>query len=251
MSGHGKIFLNGMHDGIPIALGYFAVSFTLGIACRNIGLSAFDATLMSITNLTSAGEFAALGIMAAGSSYWEMALSQLVINMRYMLMSCALSQKMAPDTPMYHRLLVGYGITDEIFGISASVQGRLNPFYVYGAVSIASPAWALGTMLGVVLGNVLPARIVAALSVALYGMFIAIIIPPARKERILGGLVFVSMALSWLFSRLPLFSDVSSGMKVIILTVVISAFAAVLFPVDKGMLEKTDEKNGEGENLHA
>ena len=160
MADHKKNFLDGMRDGIPIALGYFAVSFTLGIACRNIGLSALHSTVMSFTNLTSAGEFAALGIMAAGASYWEMALSQLVINLRYMLMSCSLSQKMAPDTPMYHRLLVGYGVTDEIFGISVNVPGRLDPFYVYGAVSIASPAWALGTLFGVVLGNVLPARIV-------------------------------------------------------------------------------------------
>ena len=235
MADHKKNFFSGMRDGVPIALGYFAVSFTLGIACRNIGLSALDSTLMSVTNLTSAGEFAALGIMAAGSSYGEMALSQLVINLRYMLMSCSLSQKMAPDTPMYHRLLVGYGVTDEIFGISVNVPGRLDPFYVYGAVSIASPAWALGTLFGVVLGNVLPARIVVALSVALYGMFIAIIVPPARKDRLLGMLILISMALSWLFARLPMFSDISGGMKIIILTVLISGAAAFFFPVDRSL----------------
>lgn len=235
MADHKNHFLGGMRDGIPIALGYFAVSFTLGIACRNIGLSAFDSTLMSFTNLTSAGEFAALGIMAAGSSYWEMALSQLVINLRYMLMSCSLSQKMAPDTPMYHRLLVGYGVTDEIFGISVNVPGRLDPFYVYGAVSIASPAWALGTLFGVVLGNVLPARIVTALSVALYGMFIAIIVPPARKDRLLGMLILASMVLSWIFARVPLFDGISGGMKIIILTVLVSGVAAFLFPVDRGL----------------
>lgn len=245
MVNHRKSFFDGMRDGIPIALGYFAVSFTLGIACRNIGLSALHATVMSFTNLTSAGEFAALGIMAAGASYWEMALSQLVINLRYMLMSCSLSQKMAPDTPMYHRLLVGYGVTDEIFGISVNVPGRLDPFYTYGAIVIASPAWALGTFLGVVLGNVLPARIVVALSVALYGMFIAIIVPPARKDRLLAGLILVSMALSWVFARVPLFDGISGGMKIIILTVLISGVAAFLFPVDRGLTsggEKQDEE---------
>ena len=228
---HKKNFLSGMRDGIPIALGYLAVSFTLGIACRNIGMSAFDATVMSLTNLTSAGEFAALSIMVAGAGYWEMALSQFVINLRYMLMSASLSQKLAPDTPLYHRLLVGYGVTDEIFGISINVPGRLDPFYTYGAISIASPAWALGTCLGVVLGNVLPDRIVVALSAALYGMFIAIIIPPARKDKTLALLVLVSMAASWAFPLVPFLAGISGGMKIILLTVVISLIAALLFPL--------------------
>ena len=247
---HKKNFLSGMRDGIPIALGYFAVSFTLGIACRNIGLSAFDSTVMSLTNLTSAGEFAALGIMAAGAGYWEMALSQFVINLRYMLMSASLSQKLAPDTPLYHRLMVGYGVTDEIFGISINVPGRLDPFYTYGAVAIASPAWALGTCLGVVLGNVLPARIVVALSVALYGMFIAIIVPPARKDKVLALLVLVSMAASWAFPLVPFLSGISGGMKIIILTVVISAIAAVLFPVHEDKAEPAEKPEESTEASH-
>ncbi len=233
-------FLDGLRDGIPIALGYFAVSFTLGIACRNIGMSAPQATVMSLTNLTSAGEFAALGIMAAGSSFWEMALSQFVINLRYMLMSCSLSQKLAPDTPLFHRLLVGYGVTDEIFGISVNVPGRLCPCYTYGAISVAAPAWALGTCLGVVLGNVLPARIVTALSVALYGMFIAIIVPPARKNRLLGLLILVSMSASWIFARLSFFDSISGGMKVILLTVFLSGAAALLFPVRQNPAGETE-----------
>ena len=247
---HKKNFLSGMRDGIPIALGYFAVSFTLGIACRNIGLSAFDSTVMSLTNLTSAGEFAALGIMAAGAGYWEMALSQFVINLRYMLMSASLSQKLAPDTPLYHRLMVGYGVTDEIFGISINVPGRLDPFYTYGAVAIASPAWALGTCLGVVLGNVLPARIVVALSVALYGMFIAIIVPPAKKDRVLALLVLASMAASWAFPLVPFLSGISGGMKIIILTVVISAIAAVLFPVHEDKAEPAEKPEESAEASH-
>ena len=242
---HKKNFLSGMRDGIPIALGYFAVSFTLGIACRNIGLTAVESTVMSLTNLTSAGEFAALGIIVAGAGYWEMALSQLVINLRYMLMSASLSQKLAPDTPLYHRLLVGYGVTDEIFGISVNVPGRLDPFYTYGAVAVASPGWALGTCLGVVLGNVLPDRVVVALSVALYGMFLAIVVPPAKKNRVLALLVLVSMAASWAFPLVPFLAGISGGMKIIILTVLISAVAAVLFPVreEKG-------ENAEAEASH-
>ena len=228
---HKKNFINGMRDGIPIALGYLAVSFTLGIACRNIGMSAFDATVMSLTNLTSAGEFAALSIIVAGAGYWEMALSQFVINLRYMLMSASLSQKLAPDTPLYHRLLVGYGVTDEIFGISINVPGRLDPFYTYGAVSIASPAWALGTCLGVVLGNVLPDRIVVALSVALYGMFIAIVAPQAKAEKPILICVLLALLLSCLFNWMPLLNHVSAGLAIVICTVAAASVCALLFPV--------------------
>ena len=224
-------YRRGLRDGIPIGLGYLAVSFTLGIAARSDGLTAVQATVMSLLNLTSAGQFAGLTVIAAGASYLEMAASQLVINLRYLLMSCALSQKIAPETPMWQRLALGYTITDEICGMSVGAADRLNPFYSFGAVSVAAPGWALGTCLGVILGNVLPARIVSALSVALYAMFLAVILPPARRSRVLAGVVVLSMAASLLFSRLPVLSAVSSGMKIIVLTVLIAGGAALLFPV--------------------
>lgn len=224
-------YRRGLRDGIPIGLGYLAVSFTLGIAARSDGLTAVQATVMSLLNLTSAGQFAGLTVIAAGASYLEMAASQLIINLRYLLMSCALSQKIAPETPMWQRLALGYTITDEIFGISVGAADRLNPFYSFGAVTVAAPGWALGTCLGVILGNVLPARIVSALSVALYAMFLAVILPPARRSRVLAGVVVLSMAASLLFSRLPILSAVSSGMKIIVLTVLIAGGAALLFPV--------------------
>ena len=145
------MYKKGLRDGIPIALGYFAVSFTLGIAAKKAGITAFQATLMSLTNSTSAGEFAAISAICAGSTYLEMAVMQAVINLRYLLMSCALSQKIDTKVGMLHRLIMGGGITDEIFGISVSVPDKLNPFYMYGAMSIAIPAWASGTCLGVVL----------------------------------------------------------------------------------------------------
>lgn len=224
-------FREGLRDGIPIALGYLAVSFTLGIAARNFGIQAVPATIMSLTNFTSAGEFAALGIISMGAPYLELVLSQVIINLRYLLMSCALSQKFSSDTSLFHRFWTGFFITDEIFGISSSRPGRLNPFYTYGAASIAIPGWALGTCLGVILGTALPARITRALSVALYGMFLAIIIPPARENKVIAGLVIIAMLSSSLFSYLPFLSGISSGMKVIILTVLLSGAAAVLFPV--------------------
>ena len=224
-------FREGLRDGIPIALGYLAVSFTLGIAARNFGIHAVPATIMSLTNFTSAGEFAALGIISMGAPYLELVLSQVIINLRYLLMSCALSQKFSSDTSLFHRFWTGFFITDEIFGISSSRPGRLNSFYTYGAASIAIPGWALGTCLGVILGTALPARITRALSVALYGMFLAIIIPPARKNKVIAGLVIIAMLCNSLFSYLPFLTGISSGMKVIILTVLLSGAAAVLFPV--------------------
>ena len=224
-------FLRGMRDGMPIALGDLAVAFTLGIAARNAGLTAFQATLASLLNNASAGEYAGFTVIREQLSYVEMAVMIFITNMRYLLMSCALSQKLAETTRLPERLLVGFGVTDEIFGVSVAVPGYLNPRYSYGLMSVAIPGWALGTCLGVVMGNVLPASVVSALSVGLYGMFIAVIVPPARQSRVLAGLIVISMAASLLFARLPLLSGLSTGMRVIILTVVLSAAAAILFPV--------------------
>ena len=232
-------YREGLRDGIPIALGYLAVSFTLGIAARNLHIRALPATIMSLVNFTSAGEFAALGIISAGAPYLEMIISQAIINLRYLLMSCALSQKLAPDASLFHRFWTGFFITDEIFGVSSGSPGHLNPFYTYGTASIAIPGWALGTCLGVILGTALPDRITRALSVALYGMFLAVIIPPARKDRIIAGLVVISMLASYLFTMIPALSGISSGMRVIILTVLISGAAAFLFPI------KEDPNNAE------
>ena len=228
----------GIQDGIPIALGYFAVSFSFGIMARNAGLTPVQAVIMSATNLTSAGQFAALGLIASSSSYLEMAVTQLVINLRYCLMSCALSQKLAPQTAFVHRFFIAYGITDEIFGISVCRPGVLNPFYSYGMISIAMPGWAFGTFMGVVSGNVLPAIITSALSISLYGMFIAVILPPARNHRLLYIIIFISMLASLIFTSIPLLSSVSPGFKIIILTVVIAGIAAYLFPIRETVYEQ-------------
>ncbi len=226
-------YCEGIKGGVPIALGYLAVSFTLGIAAKKVGLTAFQATLMSFTNSTSAGEFAAISAICAGSSYLEMAIMQAVINLRYLLMSCALAQRIDGSFPIVHRFIMGFGVTDEIFGVSVARPGKLNPFYTYGAMSLAIPAWSLGTMLGVIMGGVLPANVVSALSVALYGMFIAIIIPPARENKVIAGLVVISMVASYAFAHIPGIKQISSGMRVIILTVVIAGLAAVLFPIEE------------------
>ena len=229
--------LKGLRDGVPISLGYFAVAFSLGIAARSAGFTAFQALLMSLFNNASAGEFAAFTLVGAGAGYLEVALMTLVTNARYLLMSCALSQKLPADTPLLPRLLIGFDVTDEIFGVSIAYPGRLNPVYTYGVILAALPGWALGTFFGVLMGNALPVRLVSALSVALYGMFIAVIVPPARQNRVIAVLIMASMALSWLFSAVDLFQFMSSGAQVIVLTVAISAFAAWRFPIREEVSE--------------
>ena len=226
-----KVFCEGMRDGVPIALGYFAVSFSLGIAARNAGLTPIQGFIASLFNNASAGEYAAFSLIAAGATYVEVAIITLIANARYLLMSCALAQRFAPGTPFFHRLIIGYDVTDELFGITIARPGYLNPFYTYGAIALAAPAWAMGTALGIVAGNLLPLRAVSALSVALYGMFLAIIIPPARRSRIVAGLVLAGFAASWAAGKLPVISGFSSGTRTIVLTVLLAGIAALLFPV--------------------
>lgn len=224
-------FRRGVRDGMPIALGYFAVAFTLGIAAKNAGFSAVQAMVESLTNNASAGEYAVFSLVAAGAGYLEVAVMTLVANARYLLMSCSLSQKLVPETSLRHRMLVAFDVTDEIFGISIAVPGKLNPWYTYGAMAAAIPGWGLGTFFGVAVGNVLPLRLVSALSVGLYGMFLAIIVPPARKNRVVLALVLLSFAASFIANRWTLLAGMSSGIKTILLTVAISLGAAILFPV--------------------
>lgn len=233
-------FFRGMKAGIPIGMGYFAVAFTLGIAARKTGLNVLQSGFMSATMLASAGQFAGFGSLASGAGYLEMAVTQIVVNLRYLLMSSALSQKVMRDQPFFHRFLMAYGVTDEIFAVSMGVEGKLHPCYMYGTTATAAPGWVLGTVLGALLGMILPARVMSAMSVALYGMFLAIVIPPAKKSRLLAGVVIVSMAMSALFTKLPVLNQVSSGFQIIILTILVAGAAAVLFPVKE---EKEETKN--------
>lgn len=226
-----SVFAEGMKDGIPIGLGYFAVAFSLGIMATKAGLTAATGFLTSLLINASAGEYAGFTVMAENAAYITMIVITVVVNARYLLMSCALSQKFDPEMPFFHRLGVGFYLTDEIFGISIARPGYLNPYYTYGAALIASPMWAAGTGVGIIMGNVLPLRVVSALSVALFGMFLAIIIPPGRKNKIVLGVVLVSFAGSLAFQYLPVVSGMSSGTRTLILTIVIAATAAVLFPV--------------------
>ncbi len=229
--------VRGLRDGIPISLGYFAVAFTLGIAAKRAGLTALQAALASCLTMASAGQYAGFTVMAERGTYLTMAIMILVANARYLLMSCALTQKISPKTGLGHRLLMGLGVTDEIFGVSIAQPGTLSPYYFYGVYLISMPGWTLGTYLGVLMGNLLPGNLVSALSVGLYGMFLAVIIPPARKDKLIACLVAISMALSLAADKL--LPSISSGTRIIVLTVVISVAAALLFP-------RKEEAGGEG-----
>ena len=231
MNSNFSYWKQGLKDGIPIFLGYLAVSFTFGIATRDVGLTVFQSALMSSTNYTSAGQFSALGLIKASAIYLELAVTQLIINLRYCLMSCSLSQKLDENTGFLHKFIVAFGITDEIFGVCACAEGRLSPFYAYGLMSAAMPGWVLGTILGAISGNILPLSILSTLSIALYSMFIAVIIPPAKENKILAGLIVFSMCASLMFSKIDFFSNISPGFKIIILTVLIAGAATVLFPL--------------------
>ncbi|MBR5792485.1 MAG: AzlC family ABC transporter permease [Ruminiclostridium sp.] len=235
-----KQFTRGLRTGIPISLGYLAVSFTMGITAKNAGLTAFQATLTSLLVNASAGQYAAFTMMAANSGFLELAIMEAVTNARYILMSCALSQKLPSTAKLWQRMTIGFNVNDEIFGMAIAEPDKLNPYYYFGMMAIAMPGWALGTFLGTSVGNILPASAVSALSVGLYGMFLAVIIPASKKSKIILGVVIVSMAASFAMEVIPLFGAIASGTRTIILTVVIASAAAILFPVKEEAKEEAD-----------
>ncbi len=228
---------NGLRDGLPIGLGYFAVAFSLGITARGAGVSPLQGWVASILNHASAGEYALYALIGARAAVWEIAAVIFVTNMRYLLMSTALSQRVSPDAGAVKRLVTGFCITDEIFGLAVARPGYVSCTYLWTAFILADLMWAAGTLCGILAGNVLPAEVVIALSVAIYGMFLAIIIPPARKNRVVAGVVAVSFLLSFGADRL--LPSLSSGTRTVVLTVVIAAAAALLFPL------KDEETGGE------
>lgn len=226
-------YKKGLKAGVPIALGYFAVSFTFGMMAISGGLSIGEAVLISATNLTSAGQFAGLTIILSNGTYLEMILSQLIINLRYSLMSFSLSQKLDRRESWNHRYFVAFGVTDEIFAVSISQNGKISAFFNYGAMSLAIPGWVVGTLCGALLGNVLPNFVVSALQIAIYAMFIAIIIPPAKQNKNILYVIIASLVLATCFKYLPLLKEVSSGFVIILCTLTVSLLAAKLAPVSE------------------
>lgn len=226
-----SIFTTGLRDGIPIALGYLAVSFSFGIAAVAAGLSPIEAILISMTNLTSAGQFAGIGIITAGGSYFELALSQFVINLRYSLMGISLSQKLDKSFTTPKRAILGHALTDEIFGVAVSRTKPVTPLYFLGLAFLPYIGWSLGTALGAIFGELLNPMLRDALSVAIYGMFIAIIVPEAKNSIKTALIILLAVAISCVIYYVPVFDFISDGFAIIICAVVASVVGAVLFPI--------------------
>lgn len=229
-------FANGMKAGIPIATGYFAVAIALGISASKAGISALEASITSLLINASAGEYAGFSLIAAGASYIEVICMEAVANARYLLMSTALSQRLEPNTSVFKRLLLGFTVTDEIFGTSistaaSSTDGYVSPYFIYGTFCIATMGWTSGTLFGALMGELLPDTVVTALGVGLFGMFISVFVPEAKKNKVVAVTVLISFAVSFAFAKLPYISQIPEGVRIIMITVIISVIAALLFPV--------------------
>lgn len=222
-------FAKGLLDGIPIALGYLSVSFGFGILAVRSGLTTLVSVLISASNLTSAGQAAGIGIIAAGGSYIEMALTQLVINLRYGLMSISLSQKLDDTFNTPRRLIAAYGITDEIFAVASAQKGLLTARYMYGLISVSTLGWCLGTFLGASAGALLPPSLTNAMGIVLYAMFIAIVIPPARKSRGVLAVAVTAAVCSMVFRYL--LPQVTGGFAIIFSAIIAAVVGALVFPV--------------------
>ena len=238
MESTAKIYREGFRDGIPIGLGYFAVAFSLGIAAHGYGFDPLQGFVASILTYASAGQYIGFSLYAANATLIQLIVLTVITNARYILMGVTLNQRMPEGTSLGRRVAVGTTITDEIFGITIARPGIPSPYYGFGAWTAAVPMWAIGTSAGIITGTALPAEIVSALSVAIFGMFLAVIIPPARKDRMIGVAVAVSFLCSYAATHAPLISGMSSGNRTIMLTLLISAVFAVIAP-------RTDADNNE------
>ena len=234
-------FYRGLADGAPIGIGYLAVSFAYGIMAVLMGLSPLEALLISLFNVTSAGQLAGTPIIAAGGSLIELATTQLVINSRYSLMSVSVSQKFSDRIKLRHRLYIGFGNTDEVFAVASSSREPVGPRYMLGLITLPIACWCLGTILGAVAKDILPAIVVTSLSVAMYAMFIAIVVPVARDSKPVLTCVIASVILASLFRFVPLLSGVPSGFVIIIIAVSVSALMAYLFPIGDEEEEEVSE----------
>lgn len=223
----------GMKDSIPICAGYLAVGFTFGIAAAAQGITAGESGLICITNVTSAGQFAGLTVIAAGAPLIEMALTQLIINLRYLLMSISLSQKFDPAIKWFEKCIMAFGVTDEVFALISTKPGKVNRYYIYGLIFCCIAAWTCGGFLGAFASSAMPEFISSALGIAIYGMFMAIIIPPAKQEKTITTVILIAVVLSSMLYWIPGLNRISPGMSIIICTVVAATAGAVIHPVEE------------------
>ncbi len=228
-----KDFSAGARAAVPVCIGYFSVSFGFGAMAISQGLSVLNAILISATNVTSAGQFAGLTVIAAGATLLEMILTQIVINSRYALMSLALGQRFGPEVGVLPRMAAAFFNTDEIFALGMTRLGRLTPAYFLGAGVTGAIGWVAGTAMGALAGTVLPASLRIALGIMLYGMFIAIVVPQARQEKPMLVCLVLALVFSCLFTWVPVLKEISAGLAIVISTVAAAALSALLFPIDE------------------
>ena len=229
-----KDFWQGLKAGLPVGLGYFSVSFAFGVAAVQSGLSVLNAVLISLTNLTSAGQLAGLSVIAAAGSLIEMAATQLVINLRYALMSISLSQKLDHSVTMPERMLLSFGVTDENFAIAVNKEGTVTAPYFFGLMTLPILCWTGGTFFGAAAGEILPAAVLSALGVAIYGMLVAIVMPVAKKSVAVAMVALLAIGLSCAFAYLPLLNQVSGGFAIIISAILAALVGAVFYPLREG-----------------
>ncbi len=230
----GKDYIHGFKDGLPIGLGYISVSFSFGMMAVNMGIPWWIAVLISMTTVTSAGQFAGIGLIVNGAPIIELVLSQIIINLRYSLMSASLSQKLDKSMTALRRLVVSFFVTDEVYGVASEKPGEIGNVYLYGLGTAPVIGWTLGTLLGALAGGIMPDMLRSALSIALYAMFIAIILPPAKKHRPAFAVIAMSVGLSCIFRFTPYLSNLSSGFVIIVCAVVASVFGAICYPIKEG-----------------
>lgn len=231
MKEHNK-FLKGIADGIPICLGYISVAFAFGIFATENGLTIFEALLISMTNVTSAGQLAAVPIIVSGGTLIELLISQLVINLRYALMSVSLSQKLGKSINIFDRFIISFVNTDEVFAVASGRYGFVGKKYMYGLILMPYLGWSLGTLLGAGAGNVLPVQVVSALGIAIYGMFVAIVVPAMKKNKMTAFCVLLAIILSCLFEYMPILNQVPAGFVIIICAAIASTVFAIIAPLE-------------------
>ena len=233
-------FLEGIKDGIPIGLGYLSVSFAFGIFAVESGLTVWQTLLISMLNVTSAGQLAGVPIIAGGGTLIEMAVSQLVINARYALMSVSLSQKLGKSVSLFDRFIISFVNTDEVFAVSSAKKGLVGRSYLYGLILTPYLGWSMGTLIGALAGNILPVSVISALGIAIYGLFVAIVMPVIKENKNTLLCVIMAVLLSCLFSFVPVLARVPSGFSIIICAVIASGLFAVIAPVE--VEEETDNE---------
>lgn len=233
---------NGLRDGFPLGIAYFAVSFAFGIYATKNNISIFDSFLISLTNLTSAGQFAGVDMIFKGVSYFEMAITELVLNIRYLIMSCSLSQKYDSDLPLVHRSITAFAITDEIFGVVCCQQGKVSPFYTYGIMFMTIPCWCIGTVCGCFSGTLLSKSLISALGIMVYALYFAIIVPTIKKDKVIRNVCIATIFTTCALTFAPYFKNWSSGMRILLITVAISSIAAILKPVKDDIAETTKKE---------